>query len=63
MFLIDMKYGLEFPNTGIYSDVHLLTDLAQQAEEAGWDGMFLWDTLHYNAEDKPVCDPFFIIIL
>ena len=31
-----MKYDLLFANFRIYGDVHLLADLAQQAEEAGW---------------------------
>jgi alkanesulfonate monooxygenase SsuD/methylene tetrahydromethanopterin reductase-like flavin-dependent oxidoreductase (luciferase family) len=38
-----MLYGLHIPNFGPYADVHLLADLAQEAEEAGWDGLFLWD--------------------
>ena len=50
-----MKYGLLFANFGIYGDVHLLADLAQQAEEAGWSGVFLMDTLCF--EDGPTCDP------
>ncbi len=50
-----MKYGLLFANFGNYGDVHLLADLAQQAEEAGWSGVFLMDTLCF--EDGPTCDP------
>ncbi len=50
-----MKYGLLFANFGNYGDVHLLADLAQQAEEAGWSGVFLMDTLCF--EDGPACDP------
>lgn len=34
-----MKYGLAFP----YIDAHRLIDLAQEAEAAGWDGVFYWD--------------------
>ncbi|QBD76394.1 LLM class flavin-dependent oxidoreductase [Ktedonosporobacter rubrisoli] len=52
-----MKYGLVFPNVGIYSDVRKMAELAQQAEKAGWDGFFIWDTLHYMAENRPVADP------
>ncbi len=51
-----MHYGLTLPNMGIYSDVRMLADLASQAEEAGWDGFFLWDTLNYDADNAPVCD-------
>lgn len=52
-----MKYGLILPNMGAYSDARMLSDLARLAEEAGWDGFFLWDTLHYEAEEQAVCDP------
>lgn len=38
-----MKFGIQLPNLGAFSDVHLLIDLAHQAEDAGWDGFFLWD--------------------
>ena len=30
-------------------DVHVLVDLAIAAEEAGWDGFFLWDHIQYQA--------------
>jgi len=42
---------------GRYGDARTLSDLASLAEEAGWDGFFLWDTLHYQAEETAVCDP------
>ncbi|WP_165422970.1 LLM class flavin-dependent oxidoreductase [Ktedonosporobacter rubrisoli] len=51
-----MYYGLDIPNIGAFSDARALADLARTAEDAGWDGIFLWDTLHYLAENKPVAD-------
>ena len=36
-----MQYGVTLPNI----DVLTLADLAHDAEEAGWDGVFVWDTL------------------
>jgi hypothetical protein len=38
-----MKFGLSIPNKGKYSDINLLVEIAQLAEEAGWEGYFLWD--------------------
>ena len=38
-----MKFGLQLPNIGAFVDVKLLVEVAQEAEEAGWDGFFLWD--------------------
>ncbi|WP_126594656.1 LLM class flavin-dependent oxidoreductase [Dictyobacter aurantiacus] len=34
-----MQYGLAFP----YVDAHTLVELAQEAENVGWDGVFYWD--------------------
>lgn len=53
-----MKYGLDIPTAGAYADAHTLASLAAEAEEAGWDGFFLWDVLF--AKDQPtvpVVDP------
>lgn len=52
-----LQYGLTLPNVGMYGDARTLSDLARLAEEAGWDGFFLWDTLHFQAEKHAVCDP------
>jgi alkanesulfonate monooxygenase SsuD/methylene tetrahydromethanopterin reductase-like flavin-dependent oxidoreductase (luciferase family) len=38
-----MHYGLHLPNFGPYADIRLLAELAREAEQAGWDGFFLWD--------------------
>lgn len=38
-----MKYGVTFPPIGAFSDPHVLSDLAVEAEAAGWDGFFFWD--------------------
>ena len=38
-----MKYGLYLPNFGAFADARLLVEMARDAEQAGWDGFFLWD--------------------
>jgi len=38
-----MKYGLYVPNCGAFGDPHNVIQLAVDAEETGWDGLFLWD--------------------
>jgi alkanesulfonate monooxygenase SsuD/methylene tetrahydromethanopterin reductase-like flavin-dependent oxidoreductase (luciferase family) len=38
-----MNYGVTLPPTGVYSDPNVLSDLAVEAEAAGWDGFFIWD--------------------
>lgn len=51
-----MRYALNLPAFGEFADAHALAALAREAEEAGWDGFFLWD--HLQAEvGVPVADP------
>ena len=38
-----MKFGIYVPNFGEYSDPSKLGELAQEAEDAGWDGFFIYD--------------------
>ncbi|MEH0517281.1 LLM class flavin-dependent oxidoreductase [Streptomyces sp. B21-079] len=51
-----MKYGIYVPNCWNYGSVAALTRLAQDAEQAGWEGFFIWDHL-FVADDIPVVDP------
>ena len=50
-----MRYAVYAPPFGTFGDVTLLVELAQQAEQAGWDGFFLWDHLLYE-NDVPFVD-------
>jgi alkanesulfonate monooxygenase SsuD/methylene tetrahydromethanopterin reductase-like flavin-dependent oxidoreductase (luciferase family) len=53
-----MKYGLHLPNFGSFGDARLLADLARTAEDAGWDGFFLWDQMLFGEVDRnPHVDP------
>ncbi len=36
-----MKYGFVLP----YGDAHIAADFAYEAEQAGWDGFFVWETV------------------
>ena len=46
------------PNVGDYGDPRLLVELAQTAEDAGWDGVFVWDHVAYRERGWPVADPY-----
>ena len=53
-----MKYGLNIPNLGV--DARTLADLAHEAEEAGWDGAFIFDAMYMEPDDpaqRAMCDP------
>ncbi|MCW4055215.1 MAG: LLM class flavin-dependent oxidoreductase [Candidatus Bathyarchaeota archaeon] len=53
-----MKFGISISNLGMYSDFEGLIALAQDAEEAEWDGIFPWDhILHKPRADSRVIDP------
>ncbi|MEO5951309.1 MAG: LLM class flavin-dependent oxidoreductase, partial [Chloroflexia bacterium] len=60
--LSDMKRGIIVPDFGEYSDPLLLAEMAHEAEEAGWDGFFVWDQISMN-EVEPVCDVWIALAL
>ena len=44
-----MKFSLNLMNFDYLGDANILADLAVDAENAGWDAIFLWD--HVNWPD------------
>jgi alkanesulfonate monooxygenase SsuD/methylene tetrahydromethanopterin reductase-like flavin-dependent oxidoreductase (luciferase family) len=40
-----MHFGITLPNLGIDGGVRALAELAAEAEAAGWDGVFVWDSV------------------
>jgi alkanesulfonate monooxygenase SsuD/methylene tetrahydromethanopterin reductase-like flavin-dependent oxidoreductase (luciferase family) len=53
-----VRCAVGLPNVGEYGDPRLLVALAQAAEEAGWDGAFVWDHVAYREHGWPVADPY-----
>ena len=51
-----MQYGFTIPR----GDVQTIIDLAVEAEEAGWDGVFYWDGI-YIKEQGPMYDPWVLL--
>ncbi len=52
-----MKYALDVSTAKSYSDPQVLADLAAEAEEAGWDGFFVWDAVFARPPSLPMTDP------
>jgi alkanesulfonate monooxygenase SsuD/methylene tetrahydromethanopterin reductase-like flavin-dependent oxidoreductase (luciferase family) len=54
-----MRFAINLPNFGSFGDARLLADLAHEAEDAGWDGFFLWDHMQFFVPGQrvPVVDP------
>ena len=52
-----MKRGIFVAPFDELYEPRLLAELAAEAEERGWDGVFLWDHIRYSAPVRAVADP------
>lgn len=53
-----MHYGLYIPNFGAQTSARARAELAHEAEDAGWDGFFIWDhILGSKSLRLPMVDP------
>ncbi len=55
-----MHYAIEVVNLGDYADPRPVVKLAQAAEAAGWEGLFIWDHLGF-VWGAPSGDPWVIL--
>jgi alkanesulfonate monooxygenase SsuD/methylene tetrahydromethanopterin reductase-like flavin-dependent oxidoreductase (luciferase family) len=51
-----MRFGINFPIFGEYSNPRLLAELAREAEDLAWDGCFIWDHIQFR-QSEPTLDP------
>src|SRR5919197_5515749 len=51
-----MQYGVCLANIGTYADPRVGVRVAETAESAGWDGVFIWDHLAF-VWGPPAADP------
>lgn len=57
-----MLYALNLPNGGNWSDPRTLARLAQLAEDAGWDGVFVEDYIVWQSQQHvPTYDPWILL--
>ncbi len=57
-----VRFALNVPNFGAFGDVRATARLAREAEDAGWDGFFVWDHLLYaRGEAVPFADPWVLL--
>jgi alkanesulfonate monooxygenase SsuD/methylene tetrahydromethanopterin reductase-like flavin-dependent oxidoreductase (luciferase family) len=52
-----MKHGVHIPNVGSFGSAQVVAELAATAEDAGWDGVFVWDHVVRRERDVDVVDP------
>jgi alkanesulfonate monooxygenase SsuD/methylene tetrahydromethanopterin reductase-like flavin-dependent oxidoreductase (luciferase family) len=61
---LTVRYGICVPNLGEFADPRQVAGLARRAEEAGWDGFFVWDhvVFPYGGPNE-VADPWILLTL
>ncbi|WP_419996620.1 LLM class flavin-dependent oxidoreductase [Streptomyces boninensis] len=43
-----MRFSINIPNFGDFADPRNVATIATAAEESGWDGLFIWDHVHFR---------------
>lgn len=57
-----MRFSVNIPNFGDFADPRTVAKLAVAAEQAGWDGLFVWDhVLHRKHGGRPFGDPWMLL--
>lgn len=51
-----MKYGVDLPPFEEYADPRFMAEMAYEAEQAGWDGVFTWDHV-WLGMSEPFVEP------
>lgn len=52
-----MRYGIVVPQFEAFGEVRVLAEMAREAEAAGWDGFFIWDSIVFDGVGRPMADP------
>lgn len=58
---LSLKSALWFPLFDELADPAVAVQLAVEAEEAGWDGVFLWDHVNWRDPVQRVADPWIVL--
>jgi alkanesulfonate monooxygenase SsuD/methylene tetrahydromethanopterin reductase-like flavin-dependent oxidoreductase (luciferase family) len=57
-----MHFAIDVPNFGDFADPRVVADLARRAEDAGWDGLFVWDHVtHTKSRLRQIADPWVLL--
>ena len=56
-----LRFGLYVPNFGKSAEPSVISEMAVEAEKAGWDGFFLWDHLVESNLRVPLYDSFTLL--
>lgn len=47
-----MRFSINVPNFGDFADAHTIARVAVAAEQAGWDGLFVWDHVVHSKKQR-----------
>jgi alkanesulfonate monooxygenase SsuD/methylene tetrahydromethanopterin reductase-like flavin-dependent oxidoreductase (luciferase family) len=56
-----MRFSINIPNFGDFADPRTVAAVASAAEQAGWDGLFVWDHLLHRSHRRPFGDPWMLL--
>jgi len=60
-----MQSAIDLPLFGPFSNPSLVAELAHEAEDAGWNGFFVWDHINYQLASSPeplaIADPWIVL--
>lgn len=59
-----MQFSINLPNFGDFADPRAVAQVAVAAEQAGWDGLFVWDHVVHNKQARrgqPFGDPWILL--
>ena len=56
-----MRFSINIPNFGDFADARTVATVASAAEQAGWDGLFVWDHVVLRRHRHPFGDPWMLL--
>jgi alkanesulfonate monooxygenase SsuD/methylene tetrahydromethanopterin reductase-like flavin-dependent oxidoreductase (luciferase family) len=59
-----VRFSINIPNFGDFADPRTVAKVAVEAEQAGWDGLFVWDHVVHRKDqrrDQPFGDPWILL--
>ncbi|NDZ80763.1 LLM class flavin-dependent oxidoreductase [Streptomyces sp. SID10853] len=59
-----MRFSINIPNFGDFADPRTVAEVATAAEQAGWDGLFVWDHVVHDKRQRqgvPFGDPWMLL--
>ncbi|MFC8043800.1 LLM class flavin-dependent oxidoreductase [Nocardia sp. NPDC057353] len=58
-----MQFGVCLPCLGEFAEPRRVAELGREAEEGGWDGVFVWDHVVFPFGEVEVADPWVLLTL